>query len=1171
MLAVLWLGMIPLQFGAAAGPRQLSTGFEGVPAGEIRSLKTEAGRWRAAPGHAEVTAQFHYTGKQCLHIFGGTRRMVEFAPAESIRLPGRLVFQAERWTKRDPFSFRVEEWVAGRWTELFNGDRAVVVGRAFKSRVEIPLERSPKRLRFICTSPENSGILIDDIALLPAGPAKVTQVAADPVQVPVLVGQSANPLVRVQVDVTGSLKPISLNGAQVALGGSVADASLAVVEWLTTGHSPNLTDAKRLAKAPGAKGTAIRFNGRHALAEGANYFWLSVKLTDKVNIDQTLSASVASLSFSDGKTHKLQPVAPLTHRLGVALRLGGQGGVHTSRIPGLATTPKGTLIGVYDLRHRSGGDLPGDIDVGMSRSTDGGRTWEPTRTIMDMGNDPKWRYDGIGDPAVLVDRNTGTIWVASTWSHGNRSWRGSGPGLKPGETGQLMLVRSDDDGVSWSQPINITEQVKKPEWCFLLQGPGKGITMADGTLVFAAQFQDTPENKRLPRSTIIYSRDHGKTWRIGTGAHDDTTEAQVVEIEPGVLMLNCRYNRQNSRVVMVTRDMGQTWQPHPTSKRTLIEPRACMASLINIDAELTGTPGPRLLFSNPNSLVARQRITIKASPDSGRTWPGESQQLLDEWRGAGYSCMSMIDAGTVGILYEGSRAHMTFQRVKLSDIGPDTRQAYSGSTPPTLARIFGSHMVLQQGQPIPVWGSAKPGERVKVTLGNESKLATADSDGRWAVVFPKRNASHKPVELSAKTDSGEATFEDVLVGEVWLCAGQSNMEWKLSQSATAETAIPEASHETLRLYNWSGVARADHSDYTAGQVASLTPEQFYEGQWRRCTPVNATPFSAVGYFFGKKLHSDLNVPVGLINVSIGGSPTEAWIRREALASHPELAVMTRGAWLENKLLEPWCRGRGAHNLRRALAAKEPIPGDDLGSNHPFKPSFLWDAVASLTRFPVAGVLWYQGESNAESAWRVAQHDALIESLITDWRSQWNRPTLPFLFVQLPAMKRPHWPAFRASQQSSHDSLPHTGMAVTLDLGHPTDVHPRDKKPVGERLALIAEKEVYGQAVTASGPVVNTIRRKDDGVIVKFDSADGLKTRDGQAPSGFELLGQDGEWMPAEARIDGKSIRLKCRAAAKPTAVRYGWVPFPEPRLNLINAADLPASPFFKPMKRTIKE
>ena len=243
--------------------------------------------------------------------------------------------------------------------------------------------------------------------------------------------------------------------------------------------------------------------------------------------------------------------------------------------------------------------------------------------------------------------------------------------MKPEETGQFMLVRSDDDGKTWSKPINITSQVKKPEWCFILAGPGKGITMADGTLVFAAQYQDPPGQRRLPHSTIIYSKDNGKTWRVGTGAYDDTTEAQVVEIEPGVLMLNCRYNRQSARVVMVTRDLGKTWKPHATHRKALIEPRACMASLISINSELTGKPGARLLFSNPNSLAARQRITIKASPDRGHTWPAESQLLLDEWRSAGYSCLSMIDDETVGILYEGSRAHMTFQRVKLKDIFPD--------------------------------------------------------------------------------------------------------------------------------------------------------------------------------------------------------------------------------------------------------------------------------------------------------------------------------------------------------------------------------------------------------------------------------------------------------------------------------------------------------------------
>ncbi len=340
--------------------------------------------------------------------------------------------------------------------------------------------------------------------------------------------------------------------------------------------------------------------------------------------------------------------------------------MNTYRIPGLATTNRGTLIAVYDVRHRNGGDLPGDIDVGMSRSVDGGRSWEPMRILMDMGNDPRHRYDGVGDPAILVDRVSGTLWVAGLWSHGNRGWHGSGPGLTPDETGQIVLVRSDDDGATWSKPINITSQIKKDAWCLMLQGPGKGITMRDGTLVFAAQFQDALDKKRLPYSTIIYSRDHGQTWQAGTGAHEDTTEAQVVELDPGVLMLNCRYNRAPSRVVMTTRDLGKTWQEHPTSKQALIEPGACMASLIDVGRE-THRESQWLLFSNPNSTTARHRITIKASPDRGSTWPLNHQLLLDEGLGAGYSCMSMIDDQTIGIVYEGSQAHLTFQRIPLSE------------------------------------------------------------------------------------------------------------------------------------------------------------------------------------------------------------------------------------------------------------------------------------------------------------------------------------------------------------------------------------------------------------------------------------------------------------------------------------------------------------------------
>lgn len=693
-----WIALFMLPIAAGSASAQLKTGFEKAKPGEIRELKTVAGTWTAADGHAEVTAGYHYTGKQCLHIFGGQERKIEFTPAAKIKLPGKLVFQAERWTSRSPFQFRIEEHVNGKWVELFNGDRAVIVGREFKSRVSIPLTRNPERLRFTCTSPERSGILIDDLALLPAGPAKITAVAVEPVQVPVLVGQSANPLLRVRIDVTGSLKPIAFANSQVSIAGTITDADLESVEWLSTGHSANLTDPKTVAKAPGVKGTVIPLRGKHRLVEGANYFWLSVKLTDTANIDHTIRASCSVLNFFNCAAHKLQPVAPLTHLLGVAVRLGGQGGVHTSRIPGLATTLKGTLIGVYDLRHRNGGDLPGDIDVGMSRSTDGGRTWEPTRTIMDMGSHPKWRYDGIGDPAVLVDRKTGAIWVAATWSHGNRSWRGSGPGMKPEETGQFMLVRSDDDGKTWSKPINITSQVKKPEWCFILAGPGKGITMADGTLVFAAQYQDPPDKRRLPHSTIIYSKDHGKTWTVGTGAFDDTTEAQVVEIEPGVLMLNCRYNRQSARVVMVTRDLGKTWAEHPTHRKALIEPRACMASLIGIDAERTGKPGLRLLFSNPNSTASRKHMTIKASDDRGLTWTENSQLLLDAWGSAGYSCLSMIDDETVGILYEGSRAHMTFQRVKLADIGKAISTQKENTSRQPNGRLLGAEGIAKKSQ-----------------------------------------------------------------------------------------------------------------------------------------------------------------------------------------------------------------------------------------------------------------------------------------------------------------------------------------------------------------------------------------------------------------------------------------------------------------------------------------
>lgn len=352
----------------------------------------------------------------------------------------------------------------------------------------------------------------------------------------------------------------------------------------------------------------------------------------------------------------------------MVLRGHNQDGVDTYRIPGLVTTNEGTLIAAYDIRYDNAADLQGDIDVGISRSFDGGESWEPMQVIMDMkewGGLPE-EQNGIGDPSILVDDQTATIWVAALWTHGmpgERAWDASEAGLAPEQTGQLMLVKSDNDGRTWSGPINITRQVKDPDWQLLLQGPGKGITMSDGTLVFPAQFKDKDQ---VPHATIIYSRDHGKHWEIGTGAKANTTEAQVVELSNGSLMLNMRDNRGGARSVYTTDDLGKSWQKHPTSRSALIEP-VSMASIIQFP-DPQGKGGPNwLLFSNPNSTEYRKNMTLKLSKDDGMTWPGEYQLLLNENTGYGYSCMTVIDKHTIGILYEGVK-ELYFQKITLQEL-----------------------------------------------------------------------------------------------------------------------------------------------------------------------------------------------------------------------------------------------------------------------------------------------------------------------------------------------------------------------------------------------------------------------------------------------------------------------------------------------------------------------
>lgn len=380
-----------------------------------------------------------------------------------------------------------------------------------------------------------------------------------------------------------------------------------------------------------------------------------------VHIDGTRVKDLAKpfrLSIK-AKGLKVEQSGKQCHRLAVRVRSAGDDGVAAYRIPGLVTSPKGTLIATYDIRHKNAYDLQGDIDVGISRSTDGGLTWGPMITAMDMGEYGGLPQDvnGIGDPCIVVDEVSGDILLFAAWTHGGKAgqaaWWTAGDGFEPAQTPQLMMARSKDDGLTWSTPVNLTRQIKQEAWHFTFQGPGRGITMADGTLVVPFQHQ---EADRTPAAGVMYSTDRGETWQVHEYAKINTTESQVAEVEPGVLMLNMRDNRKTGRAVYVTRDMGRTWAPH-VSDGQLVEP-VCMASLLK--------EGNLLLFSNPSDPEHRRNLTIQISEDGGTTWT--RRLLLDEGYGWGYSCLTLIDKHTVGILYESSQAHMTFQAVRLKDI-----------------------------------------------------------------------------------------------------------------------------------------------------------------------------------------------------------------------------------------------------------------------------------------------------------------------------------------------------------------------------------------------------------------------------------------------------------------------------------------------------------------------
>lgn len=494
----------------------------------------------------------------------------------------------------------------------------------------------------------------------------------------------------------------------------------------------------------------------------------------------------------------------------------------------------------------------------------------------------------------------------------------------------------------------------------------------------------------------------------------------------------------------------------------------------------------------------------------------------------------------------------------------------------TPAALFTDHMVLQQKKPVPVWGTAAPEEDVSVRFAGQTQVTRADADGKWRVTLDPLTASATPADLVI-SGKNTLTVKNVLIGEVWVCSGQSNMQWTVTQAADPEKEIAAAKFPQIRMFN---VERSP----------AMTPAANVKGAWKEASPENAGQFSAVAYYFGRHLHQTLKVPVGLINTSWGGTRIEAWTSREALEERPCAAQMLSD-W--DGLLKSWDAPAEAKKFEAAKAAwqaqvkkvkdenaklakgktPQPLPPAPRPADDPTKtphfPAVLYNGmVAPLIPYAIQGAIWYQGESNQQRAF---QYQELLPTMINDWRTRWNSE-FSFYIVQLagfgnrkPASTEPGladpWAELQEAQYLTAITLPKTGLAVTNDIGAEGDIHPKNKQEVGRRLALWALAQDYAQpGVVYSGPLFKNALVEGPQVRLQFDHAAGLKTRDGGEPKHFQIAGADGKWVWAQAKIQGQEVLVTSPQVPAPVGVRYAWASW-APQANLVNAAGLPASCF----------
>jgi sialate O-acetylesterase len=467
--------------------------------------------------------------------------------------------------------------------------------------------------------------------------------------------------------------------------------------------------------------------------------------------------------------------------------------------------------------------------------------------------------------------------------------------------------------------------------------------------------------------------------------------------------------------------------------------------------------------------------------------------------------------------------------------------------------VFANDMVLQRDKPIPIFGTGNANEEVSIHFNGLIKKVKTDEDGKWKVLFDALKAGG-PYTLTVSVKSQKVVFSNILIGDVWLCSGQSNMLFRLDQSAEGTNTIPASNNNNIRLFQLNAIRETDNIFWDSATLDKANKLEYFTGSWQPCNPKTAANFSAVGYSFGQKIQHEENVPIGLIQVAVGGAPIVSFMDRHTM-EFDDYLVNELYDWRKSDFLMPWVRERATKNIEQSK---------DPRQRHPYEPCYNFEAgISQFVNTPIKGIIWYQGESDAHNIDLYAYN---FKELISSWRSLWKEK-LPFYFVQLSSTDRPSWTYFRDMERKEALEIPNTFMAVSSDFGDSLNVHPTHKQAVGERLALLALKNTYQKNIIANGPTIKSAYQKAEKIIVDFINAKKLQTHNHEKLIGFEVMNDKGEIILPKAEIKNNQVILYLTKNEKIIKILYAYQPFT--KANIENEAGLPASTFSIEVKHSI--